>query len=109
LSLARASCGVRVPSVLSTCRKGADLKEKQIPESEIDTAGAVMHDIILRAQDKKNDKWDVIFDRCSRGLCECTVVANQEQIRIRLGIESEVLLPMSYILIQYATASPISQ
>jgi len=53
------------------------LKERQIPESEIDTAGApVMGGIVLRAQDEKDDKWDVIFERPSRGLCECTVVAD---------------------------------
>ncbi len=77
LSLARASWGVRVPSVFRTCRKWADLKERQVPESEVDTAGApVMGDIFLRAQDKKGDKWDVIFERPSRGLCECTVIAD---------------------------------
>jgi hypothetical protein len=63
--------------VLCTCRKGADLKERQIPEGEIDTAGAsVMGGIVLRAQDKKDDKRDVIFERPSRGLCECTVVVD---------------------------------
>ena len=63
--------------MLCTCKKGADLKEGQIPESEIDTAGApVMGDIVLRAQDKEDDKWDVIFDCPGRGLCECTVVAD---------------------------------
>jgi hypothetical protein len=30
----------------------------------------------LRAQDEKDDKRDVIFDRPGRGLRECTVVAD---------------------------------
>jgi len=109
LSFARASWGVRVPSALCTRRNEADLKERQIPKSKIDPAGApVMGGIVLRAQDKKDNKWDAIFERPGRGLCECTVVADWEQIKRRLGTESRVLsLLMSSILIQYATASPI--
>ena len=55
----------------------ADLKKRQIPESEIDPAGApVMGGIVLRTQDKEDDKWNVIFERPRRGLCECMVVVD---------------------------------
>jgi hypothetical protein len=41
---------------------GADLEDREISESKIDpTSAPVVSDIVLWAQDKKDEKWDVIF------------------------------------------------
>ena len=41
---------------------GADLEDREISESKIDpTSAPVVSGIVLWAQDKKDEKWDVIF------------------------------------------------
>jgi hypothetical protein len=56
---------------------GADLKDREISESKIDpTSTPVVSGIVLWAQDKKNEKWDVIFLCLSGRLGERTIVTD---------------------------------
>ncbi len=55
----------------------ADLEDGEISESKINpTSASVVCGIVLRAQDEKNEKWNVIFLRSSGRLDERTVVTD---------------------------------
>lgn len=62
-------------SALSEIR--ADLEDGKISESEIDpTSAPVVSGIILWAQDKEDEKWDMIFQRSSGRLSKRTIVTD---------------------------------
>jgi hypothetical protein len=56
---------------------GTDLEDREISESKIDpTSASVMDGIVLWAQYKKDEKWDVILKCPSGSLGESTVITD---------------------------------
>ena len=52
-------------------------QDTEIAEGEINpTRTSIMSSIVLWAQYKKDDKWDMILKRLSRSLCECSIVVD---------------------------------
>jgi hypothetical protein len=63
--------------MLCPCKRKADLEDSEISEGKINPARTpVVGNIILWAQDKKDEKWDMIFNRPSGSLGERSVVTD---------------------------------
>jgi len=66
-----------MPCVWRNREIGADLEDREISKSKINpTSASVVCGIVLRTQDEKDEKWDVIFLRSSGRLGECTVITD---------------------------------
>lgn len=61
----------------SVLENETDPQDTEIAEGEIDpTRTSIMSGIVLWAQDKKDEKWDMILERLGRSLCECSIVVD---------------------------------
>ena len=54
-----------------------DPQDTEIAQGEIDpTRASVVGDKVLRTQDKKDEKGDMVLNRLCRSLCECSIVVD---------------------------------